>query len=177
MFGSTLTVKDCLITGNAAPDYPSACTPGSDPACLGQGGGIGAAQSTVFVTDSIITENSATYGGGLRVAGIGALTVTDSVIGGNTASNAARLGQGGGIYGSAPPLWAMTVKDSLITDNTADTQGGGIYVNSRALTIKDSSIFNNTAGTNGGGIYLNSSTLTVKDSTTTPNTPNDIAQN
>ena len=175
--GVTLTVKDCLITGNTAPDHPSGCNSSDDPNCLGQGGGIGAANSTVFVTDSIITENSATFGGGLRVVGISALTVTDSVIGGNKARNAAGLGQGGGIYGNTPSQWAMTVKDSLITDNKADTQGGGIYVNSRALIIKGSGIFNNTAGTDGGGIYLNNSTLVVKDSTTTPNTPNDIAQN
>jgi len=177
VFGVTLTVKDCLITSNKAPDYfvPS-CIPDTPSyfRCIGQGGGIGAAQSTVFVTDSIITENSATYGGGLRVAGIGSLTVTDSVIEGNRASNDGGLGQGGGIYGNAPSLGTMTIKDSLITENIAGTQGGGIYVNSRALTLKDSTITHNEA-TQGGGIYLSSSTLTVKDSTITDNTPDQIA--
>jgi len=177
VFGVTLTVKDCLITGNKAPDYfVTSCIPDTPSyfRCIGQGGGIGAAQSTVFVTDSFITENSATYGGGLRVAGIGALTVTDSVIEGNRASNDGGLGQGGGIYGNATSLGTMTIKDSLITENIADTQGGGIYVNSRALTLKDSTITHNEA-TQGGGIYLSSSTLTVKDSTITDNTPDQIA--
>ena len=174
-YGAGLTVKDCVITKNRALDFFTVpCTSVSDQICLGQGGGIGAAHSTVIVTDSIITENTATFGGGLRVAGIGALTVKDSVIESNTASNVGRLGQGGGIWGYAPPVGSMTVKDSLINDNMADTQGGGIYVSNRTLTIKDSDIVNNTAGT-GGGIYRTNSALTIKDSTITGNSLPQIA--
>ncbi|WP_341529472.1 choice-of-anchor Q domain-containing protein [Nostoc sp. UHCC 0302] len=72
---------------------------------------------------------------------------------------------GGGILNAG----TLTVSDSIITDNTADSQGGGIY-SSGTLTINNSTISNNASGQygSGGGIY-NSGTLTINNSTISNN--------
>jgi len=165
---STLTVKDCLITGNHAPGLTGK---------PGRGGGLHSVYGTLIVKDSTITNNSAASGGGINGgASPNVITVMDSVIADNEATE-----QGGGIIsitsGTVPG--AVTVKDTTITRNDAGKEGGGIYVTNTTLTVKDSTITDNAANQvgdsyQGGGIYLANSTLTVKDSTITGNTPNNI---
>jgi hypothetical protein len=73
---------------------------------------------------------------------------------------------GGGIYNGG----TLTLKNSIISGNTADF-GGGIYnyINS-TLTLNNSTISGNTADFfNGGGIF-NSGTLTLNNSTVSGNT-------
>jgi len=137
---STLTVKDCLITGNEA---------------LALGGGIQSIFGTLIVKDSIITDNTATSGGGIWGAGsANVVIVIDSVIADNEATSTHASvppefsGRGGGILcfnttpGGAPCM--VTVKDSRITGNEATTEGGGIYISNTTLTVKDSTITDNT---------------------------------
>jgi CSLREA domain-containing protein len=67
---------------------------------------------------------------------------------------------GGGIINSG----ILTVKNSIISDNSASDNGGGIF-NDGTLTVTDSTILNNSAD-NGGGILNNSnSDMTVSNST------------
>lgn len=92
-----------------------------------------------------------TSGGGIATYnGNNSLTISDSVISGNTANSTAS--GGGGIYvgGGDQP----TISNSIINNNTA-INGGGIYVPATSkLSLKDSSeIINNTATNEGGGIY------------------------
>ena len=79
-----------------------------------------------------------------------------------TISNNTTNSNGGGIYGTG----AITVISSTFSGNSATNSGGGIYVDGSqtTLNIADSSIIQNSAQS-GGGIYSDYSTTTVTDST------------
>jgi hypothetical protein len=105
-------------------------------------------------------------GGGIR-NNSGALTVTGSVLSGNTASGSkgVAFGFGGGIFNS---LGTVTVTDSILSGNTAtgDLAGGGGIDNFSTLTVTDSILSGNSAsgGSSLGGGITNFGTLTVTDS-------------
>ena len=63
--------------------------------------------------------------------------------------------QNNGIYTNGVNI---SVKNSRISNCTAQTDGGGIYAYSSNLTVENCAIVNNTAANynDGGGIYLNS---------------------
>ncbi|MBN1909324.1 MAG: right-handed parallel beta-helix repeat-containing protein, partial [Pirellulales bacterium] len=123
------------------------------------GGGILNA-GALTVNDCTISSNSAGdgYGGGIYNLDSSALTVTNSIVLGNLASN------GGGIlsYG------ALTITDSTISNNIANTgngNGGGIWIYSTTLNVVNSTISDNSSSGGGGGIYNGSGTLILTDST------------
>jgi hypothetical protein len=131
-YASTLTVKDCFITGNTATDFAGV---------NGNGGGIASAVGLVVVKDSVIAGNRATNGGGIRGGGGGGvIIVVDSVIKNNRATNF-----GGGLYGESGVAngSSLTVKGSVVTENSA-LLGGGIYYYNSTLTVVDSDITGNT---------------------------------
>jgi hypothetical protein len=133
------------------------------------GGGIAVyGNPTVTVTDSVISGNTASgggQGGGIYNAGNSTVNIVDSTVSGNTGSAG---GQGAGIYNDG----TVTVTNSTISANTAEGggQGAGIYSDGTA-TVTDSTLSGNTApgGGQGAGIY-NSGTATVTDSTIADNT-------
>ena len=120
---------------------------------------------TLTVSSSIITGNSANDGGG--ITNWGTLTVINTTISGNTSITQA----GGGIQNSSGSL---TVTNSTISGNTAATQAGGIQ-NNGILVVTNSTISGNTALTrSGGGIYnFTSGTLTLSGTTIAGNSAND----
>ena len=131
------------------------------------GGGIAVeGNSTLTVTDSVISGNTASGGGqGGGIYNDGSLNIVDSTVSGNTGSPGA---QGAGIFNNG----TLTVTNSALTANTAEggAQGAGIYSDGTA-TVSDSTVSGNTApgGGQGAGIY-NSGTVTVTDSTIADNT-------
>jgi predicted outer membrane repeat protein len=129
------------------------------------GGGVAAFFGDLSVTGSTISNNVSQSGtGGGAVSGPGKLTLTNSIVSGNSTSNA-----GGGIYGSR-----VTVDHSIISNNhVTDGRGGGIWAG--RVTITDSVVSGNSAeGTttqfsgNGGGVYC-IGTVTVSGSTISGN--------
>ncbi len=136
------------------------------------------------------------YGGGGGILNAGTLTIENSKISGNTATDfpfSYDVTGGGGIYNSG----ALTITNSIISGNTANAnvfglfsddhsaRGGGIF-NSGYLTIDNSTISGNTASVNGrGGYYydtppgasgggiFNSGELTITNSTISGNTVGD----
>ncbi len=118
----------------------------------GNGGGISVDyDSTVLISNSTIEGNSAAPGGyvGGGIYNNGSLTVNDTMISGNSAS------QGGGIFSDS--LGTLTVTGgSTIEGNT----GGGIINNGSTLTVIGSTIEGNT----GSGIATGGTT-TITDST------------
>jgi hypothetical protein len=121
------------------------------------GGGLFAMSGTVTVTDSVVSGNSVAgglSGGGIRSQG-NTLSILRSLVSENQAS-----GNGGGVRGIQ-----VNVTDSMIVDNDGGA-GGGIYGNN--VTVLNSTIARNTAIGTGGGI--NGSNVTVVNSTVSRNT-------
>ena len=171
--GDTIEVSG-TIDDNPTVNIPVTITQmsGGNPAVI-DGGTNGsvfvvASKQDIEVTlDDLTVENGESNdGGGIAVYGNSTLTVTDSVISGNTASGG---GQGGGIYNDGTSL---NIVDSTVSGNTgsAGGQGAGIY-NDGTLTVTNSTISANTAegGGQGAGIYSDG-TATVTDSTVSGNT-------
>ena len=128
------------------------------------GGGI-ANSSTVILTNSIVTGNTAADpdgdGGGIYNDIGSTLRLINSTVSGNTADR-----DGGGILNALGGSVALT--NSTVSDNTAARRGGGILNGSGStLTLTNSTLSDNTAEEdNGGGIYnASGATATVSNST------------
>ncbi len=106
-----------------------------------------------------ITNGRGVNGGGISNNGAGALTVTNSNVSGNTATN-----WGGGIFS----LGALTVTNSTVSGNTATNVGGGI-LSLGALTVSSSTVSGNTATNVGAGGIYGGSTTTITNSTVSGN--------
>ena len=100
---------------------------------MGNGGGInnGAGDGNMTFTNSAVNGNTAGFdGGGIsNGAGTGNMTFTNSTVSGNTATR-----DGGGIFHAPGPPGALSLNNSTITNNTADSDrnasgdGGGIFI-------------------------------------------------
>ncbi len=123
----SLTIRNATVSGNAATLY--------------DGGGI-LNYGALLLADSRVAGNSAEGGGG-GISNLGTLTIADSAIGGNSAS------RGGGIFNDGP----MTLRDSQLSENTAEQQPGGGLFNRGAAELTGAFIRANTAPQAGGGIY------------------------
>ncbi|MEI8002523.1 MAG: right-handed parallel beta-helix repeat-containing protein [Actinomycetes bacterium] len=122
----------------------------------------------VSIADTSITDNTAHSGGGVYAVDA-TVVVTDSVISGNTAET----GKGGGILvnidAGSPSL---TVVDSTLCGNSA-AHGGGLFFEGSDLTVLGSTVSANTAGLYGGGLYITASgDVTIANATITGNTAN-----
>ena len=161
---NTITLKDNTITYNTSK---------------GTGGGIHLANANQIMTslnDTIEYNEAASYGGGVHVASGSELLMN----GGSISYNNAKLG--GGIYhasakkpitlngvtvkgntansGAGAYLWAsgatlVVGEDTLISENQAKYNGGGIYGGQRAIIdMPTGALYNNHAGSAGDDIYL-----------------------
>ena len=95
-----------------------------------------------------------------------------SVISNNEISGNSADDNGGGIYIYSSD--AVTISGNTIFDNSADDYGGGIYISySDTVTISDNTISGNSADDYSGGIYIYSSTVTINDNTISGNSADD----
>lgn len=169
MHGSINTAQDLTIDGGYAT-CRSATPDGGRTA-------INAAGATAYKVLSITSTGVSTirlqhlqirggyatnngYGGGIYFKGQGNLELTDTLVDHN------RGGYGGGIYFEATNATAKLTlgADNLISLNTADISGGGIYIQNAKMdmTAAGSSIIYNTAVQYGGGLRIfGDSTVTV----------------
>jgi parallel beta-helix repeat protein len=110
------------------------------------GGGILTLSGTTLnLTRTTVTRNTAAQGGGLWVHAI--LNLTDSTVSDNTATSS----EGGGIYVQNPDGEAH-LTNSTVSGNSA-TQGGGLVVFGSAR-LTDSTVSDNLATSgSGGGIF------------------------
>ena len=112
-----------------------------------QGGGI-ENYGTLFVKDSLVSENRTANSGGAgllnRESGI--VSISNSIV----LSNSAHV-VGGGILNEGG---AVSIRNSLIISNSAGTSGGGIHSTgiSSTISISNSKIMSNSADYRGGGI-------------------------
>ncbi len=140
--------------------------------------------NTMILDKSTISGSSVTgsgnqgLGGGIFVVGNGTsptLTVTNTTISGNSASN-----QGGGIWNGNNIT--VNITNSTIANNKAISAdgkgglGGGIMRTSGKMTIVNSTIAGNTAGFQGGGI-IGDSNVTLKNTIIANNKANNGGNN
>lgn len=168
--GGSLTVTDSIFSKNSADGngggiWTSAILmiTNSEFLCNTSysGGGIYNYSSTLTVINSTIANNTADSGGGIFNES-GTLTISDSTFLKNTAC------QGGGIYIARTTL---TIENCMISENIAtDGNGGGIHTRSYSyVTVTNSILTGNSAKSNGGGISNSYSSLTVINSTLSMN--------
>jgi hypothetical protein len=153
-----LTIENCIISNNSSTD---------------EGGGVFNQGESPTITDSSITDNQASGGGGVYCATVGTLTLTNCQVSGNTATSS---GFGGG--GIATPGTNLSLLGCTVTGNSAqsDLSGdGGISTDSAFLSVQNSTISGNfTTGqfSPGGGVHFlfgSTASLTVVNSTISGN--------
>jgi hypothetical protein len=185
-FASSLSGQTITLNGTALPTISDSVTiNGLGASNLAISGNN---QSGVFIIDNgadvsiaglTIEDGNAVNGGG--IANIhGTLTVSNSIVSGNSASEF-----GGGVYNSGGA--SMTVSNSTVQNNSASVSnpssefgGGGGICNFGALTVLGSTVSGNTTSGNtpdgdyGGGGIANVNDLTVINSKITNNTVNNF---
>jgi hypothetical protein len=179
---ATITVNDCVISGNSATSgagiYNDAYNPGdngdnavltvnnsilSDNASSGGGGGIYSdvfhrGQADLTVNNSTFTRNSAgESGGGIRNSSFDVPTMASVLLNNTTLSGNSAANDGGGIfnYGVGKGYVVVTVSNSTLTGNSS-THGGGVsnfaFIGFAVLEISNSTLSSNSAQL-GGGMY------------------------
>ncbi len=119
------------------------------------GGGI-LNRGTVRIEAATIDGNmSNSDGGGLRNLAAATVTIIDSTFSNNVARN------GGGLHneGTATATSSTFSGNSIIAGS--NRRGGAVFQQSGSLTVEASTITNNTADDEAGGIYVNSGTATL----------------
>ena len=138
-------ITDCTISGNSAGDY---------------GGGIQCDDSSPEVTNCIIIDNTGSRSGGGIYCWNSSPAFSGCSISGNAAD--AQQGDGGGVYcggGSSP-----AVSHCTISENTALSDGGGVYCTGSSPIIGNTTISGNEAGFYGGGVYGSDTDLEITGS-------------
>ncbi len=184
LYGADVSITGSTISGNeAGAGVSSHCY--YDNAELycglnGDGGGIGADDVALTITDSIVDANSATDGGGLGISS-SSLAITNTSVADNTAEES-----GGAI--DLDYTHDVTIEDSTISGNVAGESGGGVNAQGRRhyyrylanptgfasytdVAISGSTLADNVAGDNGGGLYArDSASIDIDTSTVSGNT-------
>lgn len=130
--GGAMNVTNSTVTDNTA----------------GYGGGINNG-GTMRVINSTVSGNVTTYGGGGGIYNTGTLSITSSLM----TDNHADPSVGGGVFNATDGAsGTLLIRDSTLTNNTAN-QGGGVYNGEWATTtIINSTVAGNYAGYDAGGI-------------------------
>ncbi|MGC2234761.1 MAG: choice-of-anchor Q domain-containing protein [Pyrinomonadaceae bacterium] len=149
--GATVTLSNLKITGgNGTGTFSDA------------GGGIYNNNSTLSLTNSVVTANTASFGAGGIYNTFGTLDINNSTVSNNSAGNI-----GGGVYNNN--AGRMSVVNSTFTGNSS-FNGGGIHNFGGMLTVSNSSFNGNTAGGGGGIQNIGDGTLSITNSTFNNNT-------
>jgi predicted outer membrane repeat protein len=158
-YSGTLNISDSILENNTATTYGGAISSWGTVTITNSvirnnhagsyGGGImNYAESALTFVNSTLSNNNATFGGGgiyNYCCDLGTLTITGSTISGNGAAF------GAGILNTK---WTMNIDASTFRDNSASTDGGGIYdQNGGSVNIANSTFSNNNATRYGGGIF------------------------
>ena len=159
--GATLEVKKGAhlrnnVISDSAPGIPD-------------GGAIHANSATIEMTGGEISENAATYGGGMYLEA-STLHFSDGILRNNRAkptiiagSAVKRYGAGGGILATDTSKITLT-GNAQILNNEAAENGGGISLGKQnelddsVLHMTGGTIAGNTAGASGGGLFVQCST-------------------
>ena len=165
--GSSLTISNCVITGNAGGIYVA----GGSPAILNNeiegntcyvGAGIACSGDSVLIAGNLISGNRAYWGGaGIRCAG--SVTIENNTIVDNTAGGGPWSASGGGVvcvYANA------VIRDNTISHNDGAGGGGGLNcINYSHVSVSNNLICANTTNEYGGAIRIDSGSLVLEYNT------------
>ncbi len=158
-FFGAVTVANSTLSGNSTYGYQS------------QGGAIFSSTGAVTITNSTLSGNSTAgeeSGGGALSSAFGAMTVTNSTLSGN--STAGSLSNGGAIFS---PNGAVVTNSTIVQNQAANGQGGGVFSNNAAatITLSNTILAQNTDDGTAPDLYAPpSATLTVSHSMIGDNT-------
>lgn len=140
--GGSITIEGSHLAQNKLTDFPA------------QGGGIYLINSTsqLTITDTLIEENSAKEGGGLFIDQ-GNVLLENSDIRNHQVSMS-----GAGIHAKDAEL---QIDRSRIEENSAEFDGGALYLIDGTTAFRESAIANNT-GVQGGGVYNSGGNVTIE---------------
>ena len=105
-----------------------------------EGGGVYGRNSEITVTGTTVSDNEAGNGGGFYLSN-SPTTIESTTISGNTTTDDGGGGIKAGYYQpdegepgatTAGPDATLTIRNSTVSNNTAQYYGGGLYVRSRA---------------------------------------------
>ena len=143
-----------------------------------QGGGLyhelggSATLTNVWVRNNTIIPNTTFDNGGAGIYQRGTITMTNTLIAQNTATN----GAGGGINLLPYPTNSIVILNTAIYSNTVTgADGGGVFINGGEgggppITFRGSTISGNRTTDNGGGIGGNNGALSLNGMTIANNT-------
>jgi predicted outer membrane repeat protein len=127
-YGGAIDITNSTISGNTGV---ATLLPEQPQGTAGVGGGIYNLYGAADIDNSTISGNSAAYGGGFMSWNLTAIS-------GDTSK-----------YAAGP----VTLTNSIISDNKASKEGGGIFNVAGTIDLSESTVSGNSAGTTGGGIY------------------------
>ena len=161
-----LADKDAVTDGNVITNNGTLVLTGGGTVTGGKNTSNGGAivnNGGLVILDTTISGNTTTKDGG-AIYNSGTLTLNGTTITSNSAGSGTS-GSGGAISAHAGTI---TIVDAEITDNTAASHGGAIYLGTKdgksaTLNLEGGTITGNTAGNQGGGI-LHIGILNVKGS-------------
>ena len=137
------------------------------------GGGVYVENGFLQLFQATVKKNQGSEnGGGIAVKNCGFDIAASEIY-----ENEAKNGGGVAILGSDPKSDSHTVQLSTnIHENTAYSNGGGIYAQDAEFQLTTPTIENNTAA-QGGGVYADRSTVTVESSTIQNNKTTGVSKN
>ena len=151
--GGTIVISGSDITGNRVPNG------------AGSGGGIlNNNAGTIDITTSTISGNSAQRaGGGIETRGGTEMFIEVVALQGNTVAN--NPGNGGGLHVTGDGN--VDIISSLVVNNTAGSEGGGLWNSTGTMNVFDVSVLSNTASgdgadNGGGGIFNDGGIVNVE---------------
>jgi hypothetical protein len=157
--GGQVTVLFSTITGNSAQGTS------------GSGGGVFSTDGNIFVSGSRVELNRANRaGGGFEIVD-GRLDVLLTTVRANDAGTlgVASPGNGGGLHVTGNAARAV-FRNSLISENTAASEGGGLWNQAGSTllidgsTVRSNSAVGDDADNGGGGIFNNGGDVLLQDS-------------
>ena len=154
--GGAVSLLRTIVTGNTAAR---------------DGGGIAVEDAELTLEASeVSSNNSPLRGGGIGISWGANVSINNSTLASNITSGVegqSTSGRGGAIYissfGNAPTTLSMT--NSTISGNSAESEGGGIQANRSTVTLSHLTFSDNTAATRGAGLNnFGSSTIHLSNS-------------
>jgi predicted outer membrane repeat protein len=151
-----LTINDSVISGNRRGLAIQDCPTELNRSIVEHNNDTGIQQfgGTLTVSESFIRNNP----GGIYASGSDLYTTQSISVLNSTIEDNHSPEHGGGIWVSDLIATDLTIRDSVISGNTAEGSGGGVYIEGGSLDISGTTLAGNSAQDRGGGLFAHNLT-------------------